>query len=77
MSAGDIPPAKIITMSAEPMAKGAIGPASPGFSTVKPIVATKKPINSTTCFFIWGSGISGTKYFGSGRLRTLSPRLNR
>src|SRR5713226_9546666 len=36
-------------MSAEPMASGARGPASPGLSTVKPIVATRKkaPMNST------------------------------
>jgi len=40
-------------MSAQPMAKGAIAPASPGFSTVKPIVATRKkvPINSTMYFW--------------------------
>src|SRR6267143_1650497 len=47
------PPAKIITMSAEPIASGAKGPA-PWPMTVHPIVRTRKkvPINSATYFFI-------------------------
>src|SRR5882762_9940742 len=47
------PPAKIITMSAEPIASGANGPA-PWPMTVHPIVRTRKkvPINSATYFCI-------------------------
>jgi hypothetical protein len=38
-----------MTINADPIANGANGPASPGFTTVKPIVATKMkvPISST------------------------------
>src|SRR5229473_3780046 len=47
------PPAKIITMSAEPIASGANGPA-PWPTTVHPMVRTRKkvPINSATYFCI-------------------------
>src|SRR5260370_733309 len=47
------PPAKIITMSAEPIASGASGPA-PWPMTVHPMVRTRKkvPINSATYLFM-------------------------
>src|SRR6266404_8263593 len=51
------PPAKIITMSAAPMAKGGITPGDPGM-TVHPIVSTRKkvPMNSATYFRIMDAG---------------------
>src|SRR5262249_8926812 len=47
------PPAKIMTISAEPMARGAITPGVPGM-TVQPMVSTRKkvPMNSAIYFFI-------------------------
>src|SRR3954462_10751108 len=47
------PPAKIITMRAEPMASGAMTPESPA-RTVHPMVSTRKnvPINSVIYLFI-------------------------
>ena len=48
------PPAKIITISTEPMAKGAKSPASFGLATTHPMVSTRKkvPMSSTMYFFI-------------------------
>src|ERR1700676_2597414 len=61
------PPAKIITMSAEPIASGANGPA-PWPMTEHPIVRTRKkvPMNSATYLFMIHLHVKG-KMFDAGR----------
>ena len=53
------PPAKIITISAAPMASGGMTPAAPGM-TVQPTVRTRKkvPMNSVRYLFMVGWWVS-------------------
>src|ERR1700688_4459314 len=62
------PPAKIITMSAEPIASGANGPA-PWPMTVHPMVRTRKkvPMSSATYLVMTYLHVNG-KMFDAGRL---------